>query len=64
MNEVVKKFLAREQTYSHLLYTVNDADRKIEKVQTENDSLRTKLQELKIDSEAVVKGGGAPEDRF
>ena len=29
---MVKKFLTREQTYSQLLFNVNDSERKIEKV--------------------------------
>ena len=61
---MVKKFLTREQTYSQLLFNVNDSERKIEKVQADNDMLRSKLHELKIDSEAHKDASGAPEDRF
>jgi septation ring formation regulator EzrA len=53
VQEMVKKFLTREQTYSQLLFNVNDSERKIEKVQADNDMLRGKLHDLKIDSEAI-----------
>lgn len=64
VQEMVKKFLTREQTYSQLLFNVNDSERKIEKVQADNDMLRAKLHDLKIDSEAIKDGDAAPEDRF
>ena len=46
------------------MFNVNDSERKIEKVQADNDMLRSKLHDLKIDSEAIKEGDGAPEDRF
>jgi len=49
---MVKKFLTREQTYSHLLVNVAESERKIEKLKKQNDELRSRLHELKIDSEA------------
>jgi hypothetical protein len=61
---MVKKFLTREETYSGLLFNVNDSDRKIEKVQADNDMLRAKLNELKIDADEVKANDVAPEDRF
>ena len=64
VQEMVKKFLTREQTYSHLLVNVNDSERKIEQLKTDNDQLRTKLHELKIDAEAVNNTDAAPEDKF
>lgn len=64
VQEMVKKFLTREETYSGLLFNVNDSDRKIEKVQADNDMLRAKLNELKIDADEVKANDVAPEDRF
>jgi len=64
VQEMVKKFLTREQTYSTLLVNVNDSERKIEQLKTDNDHLRAKLHELKIDSSAVQEGEGNPEDKF
>ena len=53
VQEMVKKFLTREQTYSQLLVNVNSAETKIEQLKVDNDSLRSKLLELKIDVEDV-----------
>lgn len=50
---MVKKFLTREQTYSLLLVNVSESERKTEKLKNENDQLRERLHDLKIDSEAV-----------
>ena len=49
---MVKKFLTREQTYSLLLVNVSESERKTEKLKNENDQLRERLHDLKIDSEA------------
>jgi cell division protein FtsB len=51
---MVKKFLTREQTYSLLLVNVSDSERKTEKLKKENDELRARLHDLKIDSDAVA----------
>ena len=52
VQEMVKKFLTREQTYSHLLMNVSESERKTDKLKKENDELRARLHDLKIDSEA------------
>lgn len=52
VQEMVKKFLTREQTYSHLLVNVSESERKTDKLKKDNDELRNRLHELKIDSEA------------
>ena len=49
VQEMVKKFLTREQTYSQLLNNVNTSETKTEQLKKENDDLRHRLQELKID---------------
>ena len=50
VQEMVKKFLSREQTYSMLLVNVSESDRKSDRLKKENEGLFTKLQELKIDT--------------
>jgi len=50
VQEMVKKFLTREQTYSQLLNQVSDHERHIEKLKQDNDMLRDRLHDLKIDS--------------
>ena len=52
VQEMVKKFLSREQTYSMLLVNVSESDRKSDRLKKENEGLFTKLQELKIDTQA------------
>ena len=47
---MVKKFLTREQTYSQLLVKVSEFERHIEKLKKDNDELRERLHELKIDT--------------
>lgn len=54
---MVKKFLQREQTYSSLLLNVSDSDRKSDKLKKDNETLRTRLNELKIDAESAEKDG-------
>ena len=52
VQELVKRFLTREQTYSDLLQNVNDSDKKVDILKRDNEILRNRLHELKIDSEA------------
>jgi len=53
VQEMVKKFLTREQTYSQLLVKVSEFERGIENLKTDNDTLRDRLHNLKIDSQAT-----------
>jgi len=53
VQEMVKKFLTREQTYSQLLVKVSEFERHIEQLKTDNDVLRDRLHTLKIDSQAA-----------
>ena len=53
VQEIVKKFLTREQTYSHLLVNVSESEAKIDKLKKDNDELRARLHELKVNSEAT-----------
>ena len=50
VQEMVKKFLTREQTYSHLLVNVSESERKVDLLKKQNDELRARLHELKIDT--------------
>ena len=46
VQEIVHKFLTREQTYSQLLMSVSDNERKIDNLRRENENWREKLHEL------------------
>jgi len=50
VQEMVRKFLTREQTYSQLLMAVSESERKIDKLKKDNEELRTRLHELQIDA--------------
>ncbi len=50
VQEMVRKFLTREQTYSQLLKTVNESEAKIDILKKTNEDLRTKLGVLTLDS--------------
>ena len=52
IQEMVKKFLTREQTYSHLLVNVSESEAKIDRLKKDNDELRARLHDLKIQSES------------
>jgi len=52
VQELVKRVLTREQTYSDLLQNVNDSDKKVDLLKKDNEMLRNRLHDLKIDSEA------------
>jgi hypothetical protein len=43
----VQKFLNRESTYSHLLLSISDYEKKIENLKKCNEELRVKLHKLK-----------------
>lgn len=53
VQELVHKFLTREQTYSELLVAVADSENRIDKLRKENEELRAKLNVLKISAEDV-----------
>jgi hypothetical protein len=46
VQEIVHKFLTREQTYSQLLLAVSDNERKIDNLRKENDHWQEKLHDL------------------
>ena len=46
VQEIVHKFLTREQTYSQLLMAVSENERKIDNSRKDNDHWRERLHEL------------------
>jgi len=64
VEEMVKKFLSREQTYSHLLKTVSESDRKSDELKKLNDELRARLHNLKIDTESHTDVNAKDGDDF
>lgn len=49
VQELVRKFLTREQTYSSLLTTVNESEAKIDILKKENEMLSQRLADLTLD---------------
>lgn len=45
--EIVNKFINREQTYSELLISIADYERKIDELKKRNDHLKGEIQQLK-----------------
>lgn len=62
INELVSKFLNREQTYSELLVAVADSESRIDKLRRENELLRTRLNELKIGTDETEGGSHESEE--
>lgn len=52
VNEIVHRFLTREQTYSQLLMAVSENERKIDNLRYEHEILGTKLHDLQMDDNA------------
>jgi len=48
ISEIVHKFLTREQTYSQLLVSVADAERKIDQFKIKNNAAKNRIQELEL----------------
>lgn len=65
VQEMVRKFLTREQTYSQLLMNVSESERHIDKLKKDNEELRGRLHELKIDSgESGAAGSGVMDEEI
>ena len=62
VQELVSKFLTREQTYSQLLMAVSDSERKIDELKRENEELRGRLHDLNIASEGAGGKGTTSEE--
>lgn len=54
VQDIVNRFLTREQTYSQLLNQVADNEDKIDRLRADNDKWRSKLQELQIKNSGGV----------
>lgn len=52
VNEIVHRFLTREQTYSQLLMAVSENERKIDNLRYEHEILGTRLHDLQMDDNA------------
>ena len=50
VQEMVRKFLTREQTYTQLLKTVNESEGKIDSLKKVNEELRASLGDMTLDS--------------
>lgn len=55
IQEIVEKFLTKEQTYNELLQAVAEAEKKLETLRTENVTAREQLRQLQI-----LDAGGNP----
>jgi len=65
VQEMVRKFLTREQTYSQLLMNVSESERHIDKLKKDNEELRARLHELKIDAgESGAAGAGMMDEEI
>lgn len=58
VQQIVSKFLTREQAYSHLLSAVSENERKSDKLRHEHESLAMKLHELQMEHEGEQENGG------
>jgi cell shape-determining protein MreC len=61
VQEIVHKFLTREQTYTQLLMAVSDNERKIDNLRKENEHWRERLHELQIQNDEGEKKNFTPE---
>jgi hypothetical protein len=64
VQEMVRKFLTREQTYSQLLMNVSESERSIDKLKRDNEELRCSLHELKIDAGENGSGNGMMDEEI
>lgn len=64
VQEMVKRFLTKEQTYSALLINVSESDAKMDRLKRQNDELRARVHELKIDSESIQNSTQDSDNKF
>ena len=55
VNEIVTRFLTREQTYSQLLMTVSENERKIDNLRIEHEQHAAKLHEYQMEDDENAK---------
>ena len=58
VQDVVHKFLTREQTYAQLLKAVSDHEKRLEVLKKQNDQKRDTLRVLQIEHNNIVKNDG------
>lgn len=66
VQEMVKKFLTREETYTQLLVNVKNSENKVTQLMQDNDQLKGRLHDLKVNS-GTAEGEEAesgPKDQF
>ena len=51
VNEIVRRFLSREQTYSQLLMAVSENERKIDNLRVDHESHASRLHELQMEDD-------------
>ena len=51
VNEIVRRFLSREQTYSQLLMAVSDNERKIDNLRVDHEGHAARLHELQMEDD-------------
>ena len=65
VQDLVRKFLTREQTYTQMLSNVSTSEKRIDNLKKENDYLRERLHDLRIESQAAEDDGLQDhEDKF
>ena len=57
VQDMVRKFLTREQTYSQLLGTVNESESKIDNLKKEHEELTARLHGMTLDSGSSAVSG-------
>lgn len=63
VNEIVHRFLTREQTYSQLLMAVSENERKIDNLRVDHETSAAKLHELQMEDEQDEDGDGKKKTR-
>ena len=58
VQEMVRKFLTREQTYTQLLKTVNESEGKIDVLKKVNEELRASLGDMTLDTSSSQEQTG------
>lgn len=66
VQEMVKRFCTREETYTNLLVNVKDSENKVSKLMLDNDHLKSRLHDLKVNSGNAEgeEGDGGAKDQF
>lgn len=60
VQEIVHKYLTREQIYAHLLQAVGEHERKLDGLRKQTESKREIIAQLQIEHNELVKNSGVP----